>query len=318
MAMRRQKQPKSPRSKAPPKAPSRVQRQGAGRAAAGKGQDPTGGSLARTWGAISAPLEPWDVPWGGATVAGGMLGWAGSFLLVGGLAVPAALLAAGVDLRSLPVEDKASYILLLQAAETAAGLLTVYLFVRPSLPFDEGSDLLKFDTSGPLWSLRDGWAGWAVGGYLSSFLVIGAVSEALSAAGEAADSAARGTVDGVLPLVGSGVEPMVCLFLVAAVLAPVLEETVFRGFLLASLTKWMPPGAAIALSSLAFGAAHFAPRDFPQLVALGCVLGFTYTKSRNLATPMLIHGLWNGGVLGLLVVLQALGYDVQELVKQGL
>lgn len=168
---RRQKQPKSPRSKAPPKAPSRVQRQGAGRAAAGKGQDPTGGSLARTWGAISAPLEPWDVPWGGATVAGGMLGWAGSFLLVGGLAVPAALLAAGVDLRSLPVEDKASYILLLQAAETAAGLLTVYLFVRPSLPFDEGSDLLKFDTSGPLWSLRDGWAGWAVGGYLSSFLV---------------------------------------------------------------------------------------------------------------------------------------------------
>ena len=54
------------------------------------------------------------------------------------------------------------------------------------------------------------------------------MSEALSAAGEAADSAARGTVDGVLPLVGSGVEPMVCLFLVAAVLAPVLEETVFR------------------------------------------------------------------------------------------
>lgn len=148
--------------------------------------------------------------------------------------------------------------------------------------------------------------------------VVGAVSEAVNAVGAAANSESRGTVDAVMPLVGAGVEPMLCLFVVAAVLAPVLEETVFRGFLLTSLTKWMPPSAAIVLSSLAFGAAHFAPRDFPQLVALGMVLGFTYTKSRNLATPMLIHGLWNGGVLGLLVVLQGLGYDVQELVKQGL
>jgi membrane protease YdiL (CAAX protease family) len=52
--------------------------------------------------------------------------------------------------------------------------------------------------------------------------------------------------------------------LLTAVLAPLLEETVFRGFLLTSLTKFMPTSAAVLVSSLAFGLIHFAPRDFPQ------------------------------------------------------
>jgi membrane protease YdiL (CAAX protease family) len=39
------------------------------------------------------------------------------------------------------------------------------------------------------------------------------------------------------------------LFTVTAVLAPILEETVFRGFLLTSLTKWMPTPAAVLVST---------------------------------------------------------------------
>lgn len=59
----------------------------------------------------------------------------------------------------------------------------------------------------------------------------------------------------------------------AAVLAPLLEETVFRGFLLATLTKWMPTPAAVLLSSIAFGCAHFTPRDFPQVHVHGWAAG---------------------------------------------
>ena len=55
------------------------------------------------------------------------------------------------------------------------------------------------------------------------------------------------------------------LFATTAILAPLLEETVFRGFLLTSLTKWMPVPAAVALSSAAFGLVHLTPRDFPQV-----------------------------------------------------
>lgn len=85
----------------------------------------------------------------------------------------------------------------------------------------------------------------------------------------------------------------------------------FRGFLLTSLTKFMPTPLAVVLSSLAFGLVHFSPRDFPQLSALGVLLGFSYVRSRNLLTPILIHGAWNGTVLVILFALVGEGVDLQ-------
>ncbi len=51
----------------------------------------------------------------------------------------------------------------------------------------------------------------------------------------------------------------------------------------------MPAPAAVLASSTIFAAVHFAPRDFPQLLALGTVLGFSYVRTRNLLTPMLVR-----------------------------
>ena len=102
------------------------------------------------------------------------------------------------------------------------------------------------------------------------------------------------------------------LLVVTAVMAPYLEETVFRGVLLPSLTKYMPTYAAVIVSSLAFAACHLSPRDFPQLTALGLLLGFSYVRSRNLLTPMIIHGTWNGTVLTFLFALLSAGFDVQQ------
>jgi membrane protease YdiL (CAAX protease family) len=70
---------------------------------------------------------------------------------------------------------------------------------------------------------------------------------------------------------------------------------------------------AVLLSSVAFGAAHLSARDFPQLTALGIVMGFSYVRSRNLMTPILIHGTWNGVVLSLLFILSANGYDLTDI-----
>ena len=39
-----------------------------------------------------------------------------------------------------------------------------------------------------------------------------------------------------------------------------------------------------------------------ELVVLGLVLGFSYARTRNLLTPMLIHSLWNSGVLVVVAV----------------
>lgn len=77
--------------------------------------------------------------------------------------------------------------------------------------------------------------------------------------------------------------------------------------------RYMSAEWAVLLSSLAFGAAHLSARDFPQLTALGIVMGFSYVRSRNLLTPMAIHGAWNGVVLTLLFVLSANGYDLTDI-----
>lgn len=102
----------------------------------------------------------------------------------------------------------------------------------------------------------------------------------------------------------------------------------FRGFLLTSLMKWIPPYQAVLISSLLFGCAHLSVKDLPYLTAVGYKLsfsfcsqicssmiwGFAYMRSRNLATPMLMHGLWNSTVLTILYLFAALGFDLKQLI----
>mmetsp|Transcript_11682 Transcript_11682/g.26591 ORF Transcript_11682/g.26591 Transcript_11682/m.26591 type:complete len:133 (-) Transcript_11682:22-420(-) len=124
-----------------------------------------------------------------------------------------------------------------------------------------------------------------------------------------------GTADAVISILSKDPKVFLSLFAVTSVMAPLLEEVVFRGFLLATLTKWMPAPTAALVSAGLFGAAHLTSRDFAQLTALGVVLGLTYVRTKNLATPVLIHSFWNSGVLFLLEVLYLAGYDVSELLK---
>lgn len=84
--------------------------------------------------------------------------------------------------------------------------------------------------------------------------------------------------------------------IVVSVCAPVWEEIVFRGFLLPSLTRYMPVWCAILVSSVAFALAHFNVQRMLPLIFLGVVMGVIFTRSRNLMPSMLLHSLWNGFV----------------------
>ncbi|EOY24885.1 CAAX amino terminal protease family protein isoform 3 [Theobroma cacao] len=84
--------------------------------------------------------------------------------------------------------------------------------------------------------------------------------------------------------------------IVVSVCAPVWEEIVFRGFLLPSLTKYMPVWCAILVSSVAFALAHFNVQRMLPLIFLGMVMGVVFARSRNLLPSMLLHSLWNGFV----------------------
>lgn len=90
------------------------------------------------------------------------------------------------------------------------------------------------------------------------------------------------------------------LILCTGVLAPAFEETVFRGFLMASLTKWVPTPVAVALSAAVFAAVHqHGAADTLQLLCMGTVAGMVYARTRNLAAPMLVHSGFNMFVLAL-------------------
>ncbi len=95
----------------------------------------------------------------------------------------------------------------------------------------------------------------------------------------------------------------VILFLTIAVVAPILEELLFRGYLQSALMHHMKPWAAIAIASTVFGIIHFQPLAFPMLAMLGAVFGYLYHKTGSLKVNMALHVINNGAAY----VLMALG-----------
>jgi membrane protease YdiL (CAAX protease family) len=85
----------------------------------------------------------------------------------------------------------------------------------------------------------------------------------------------------------------VLMFLSVAVLAPVVEEIVFRGFLYGLLRAHLPIWAAATISAALFAAAHGIPILFPALFYLGLVLALVVERTRSLYCSMILHGLQN-------------------------
>jgi uncharacterized protein len=255
-----------------------------------------------------------DVPWSGKDAALGMLAWSVSFVGVGLAFIPLARSFSGPDgFAALSQQEKALFALANQCAETVVGLAIVAAIARKHRPLP--GDILKVDPQDPF-TKPDGWAAWGLLGVLLSPVVVYIASIAVETFG-VENNAARGTADAISQILSLDGVTFAALFTTTAILAPILEETVFRGFLLVSLTKVMPTPLAVVLSALAFGFVHLSPRDTPQLAALGLLLGFSYVRSKNLLTPMLIHGVWNGTVLCVLYSLQLSGYDIQQLLHGG-
>ncbi|GER26317.1 CAAX amino terminal protease family protein [Striga asiatica] len=95
----------------------------------------------------------------------------------------------------------------------------------------------------------------------------------------------------------SGWSSLTASILVYCLVTPLLEEVVYRGFLLKSLSskmKWLP---AVTISSFVFSAAHFSVDNFLQLFVVGFVLGSSFCWSGNLSAPVAIHSLYNALIL---------------------
>ncbi len=90
-----------------------------------------------------------------------------------------------------------------------------------------------------------------------------------------------------------------CIF--AVVIAPVVEEFIFRGFLYPVLKSHLGRGAALGVTALLFGISHAHGLAFLPLTALGLVLGLVYDQSGRLGYPILLHGIFNSVTCAMIV-----------------
>jgi len=82
-----------------------------------------------------------------------------------------------------------------------------------------------------------------------------------------------------------------------SLLAPVLEETVFRGIVLGALLGPLRRSGALWTSSLMFATLHLTPLTIVHHTLLGLVCGYACLKTRGLWLPILVHGSYNAVVL---------------------
>ncbi|MGH8993307.1 MAG: lysostaphin resistance A-like protein [Acidimicrobiia bacterium] len=92
--------------------------------------------------------------------------------------------------------------------------------------------------------------------------------------------------------------PVVLFALGAVVMAPIVEETLYRGLLLRALMRRVSPGAAVFVSATVFAAVHWlgdpnALRSLPALAALGVVLALRAIRTGSLSSCILIHAGFN-------------------------
>ena len=81
--------------------------------------------------------------------------------------------------------------------------------------------------------------------------------------------------------------------LAVAIVAPITEEIVFRGFILSRLRRSMPPIVAAIISSVIFGAAHGNWVWAAYAFVLGMILCYVAIKYRSIVASMVLHITFN-------------------------
>ena len=105
---------------------------------------------------------------------------------------------------------------------------------------------------------------------------------------------------------------VVASVILAVLIAPVVEETYFRGILFRSVRDVRGPGVGIAVSAALFGLVHYAPAEgagelvLPLVMVLtGAVLAVLYERSGNLVVPIAAHMAFNA--IGVTLILSGWG-----------
>jgi membrane protease YdiL (CAAX protease family) len=102
---------------------------------------------------------------------------------------------------------------------------------------------------------------------------------------------------------------LIAFLLTAVLVAPVVEELMFRGVVLRGFASVMPAWSAVGLQGVFFGAAHLDPvRGVGNvglvlvLAAVGTVLGTAAYLLRRIGPTIVAHALYNGAVMAIVLL----------------
>ena len=213
------------------------------------------------------------------------------FFFIGQLLLPLLFGFSGLNPATFSLRGKAFYVLISYLLMAMGGILVLYFSIKKYFPLPKDWFSLKW---------LNNWFFWGLGGYLVALPIVVIVSLVNQQIWQG-----QGGSNPIilLALQAQDQVALAIFFFTASVAAPIFEEIIFRGFLLPSLTRYIPVWTAILVSSLIFSIAHLSLSEVLPLTALGMVLGFVYSRSRSLLAPMFLHSLWNGGTLLSLFVL---------------
>lgn len=152
------------------------------------------------------------------------------------------------------------------------------------------------DVAGPRWGSAKNFfmdVVLALGAWVVSLIVLGAVSKLLHAAGSveaARQIAPRGVLEDLT-------------YVALAVTAGICEETMFRGYLQRQFVAWFQNGSVgVVLSAILFGAGHVYQgwRSAAVIAVFGLIFGILAEARQNIRPGIIMHA-WHDGLGGFLV-----------------
>ena len=82
-------------------------------------------------------------------------------------------------------------------------------------------------------------------------------------------------------------------FISVVILAPIVEEIIFRGVIFNEASKYKGGAFPIIISALLFGLAHMQPIQIVYAFISGLIFAFVYSKTHSLPIVMFLHMLNN-------------------------
>jgi membrane protease YdiL (CAAX protease family) len=99
--------------------------------------------------------------------------------------------------------------------------------------------------------------------------------------------------DNVIEIKNGNYTDITLIVISACIIAPIIEELIFRGMLYPLLKKGIGVFWGCVISSLTFSFVHYNILSFPVLFVFSCSLTYVYEKNNNIVVPMISHSIFN-------------------------